>query len=250
MRWEAGAQAPRGEHLTAKHRLDLTPTRALHAAVLETRKERRRYGRIRLDQPLRARFGDLPVRVQEMSVVGFLVAHEGRLAPGTTHHLAVEWERSEIELECNIVRSTLYTLAKNLGEKSVYHTGLRIVRYAREHFDSLRNLIADRVVRALEEMKANAHGIPPLAAYMYQPGKGELFRRCELVNGVWRKTETIRPQQPANGFTISAEVDPVHVSMLCDTWERTTAEGRRLTQMLAELSISNTEGVPTRRYEP
>lgn len=218
--------------------------------MLEATKERRRYGRIRLDESLAARLDDMPVRVRELSVVGFLAEHEGRLTPGTTHHLAVEWDRSEIELECNIVRSTLYRLAKNLGEQSVYHTGLRIVRYARDDFDRLRHLIAERVVRALEEMKANARGIPPLAAYMYQPGKGELFRRCELVDGTWRKTETIRPQQPPSGFTVSAEVDPMHVEMLCDTWEHTTAEGRRLTQLLAELSISSAEGIPTRRYVP
>lgn len=183
-------------------------------------------------------------------MVGFLIAHEGRHAPGTTHHLAVEWDSGEIELECNIVRSTLYRLARSLGEKSLYHTGLRIVRYARDDFNRLRHLIAERVLRALDEMKANARGIPPLAAYMYQPEKGELYRRCEFVGGTWRKTETIRSTQPANGFTISIEVDPVHVAMLCDTWEHTTAEGRRLTQLLAELSISKAEGVPTRRYVP
>jgi hypothetical protein len=85
---------------------------------------------------------------------------------------------------------------------------------------------------------------------MYQPEKGELLRRCEFIDGEWRKSETIRPQQPPNGFTISADVDPDHVAMLCDTWENTTAEGRRLTQLLAELSISRAEGIPTRRYVP
>lgn len=190
------------------------------------------------------------MRVLELSVVGFLVAHEGRVAPGTTHHLAIAWQGATIALECSIVRSTLYRLAKNLGEKSIYHTGLHIERYEGDDFDRLRSLIFDRILRALEEMKANAKGIPPLAAYMYQPGKGELYRRCEMVDGTWRRTETIRPQQPLNGFTISAEVDPDHVAMLCDTWERTTAEGRRLTQLLAELSISTEEGIPTRRYVP
>jgi hypothetical protein len=222
----------------------------LHLRVLEVKPERRRYGRIRLDEPLRARYGEMPVRVLELSVVGFLIAHEGRLAPSATHHLAIEREESTIELECMAVRSTLYRLAKNIGEKSIYHTGLRIVRCAGDDFDRLRSLIFDRILRALEEMKANARGIPPLAAYMYQPEKGELYRRCELVNGTWRKTETIRPQQPPNGFTISAEIDPEHVAMLCETWERTTAEGRRLTQLLAELSISSAEGIPTRRYVP
>ncbi len=218
--------------------------------MLEIKRERRRYGRIRLDEPLRARYGEMPVRVLELSVVGFLLAHEGRLAPATTHRLVVDWDGSPIELQCTAVRSTLYRLARNLGEKSIYRTGLRIVRYAGDDFDRLRLLIGERILRALDEMKANAYGIPPLAAYMYQPEKGELYRRCELVGGLWRKTETIRAQQPPQGFTISAEVDPQHVSMLCDAYERTTPEGRRLTQMLAELSISRGEGVPTRRYVP
>lgn len=222
----------------------------LHLGVLEERRERRRYGRIRLDEPLRARYGEMPAQVLELSVRGFLIAHEGRVAPGTTHHLKMEWDSSTIELECSTTRSSLYRLAKNLGEQSVYHTGLRIIRFANDDFDQLRNLVGERILRALDEQKANAHGIPPLAAYMYQPGKGELYRRCELVDGIWRKTETARPQQPPNGFTISAEVDPSHVAMLCDAWERTTAEGRRLTQLLAELSISTAEGVPTRRYVP
>jgi hypothetical protein len=85
---------------------------------------------------------------------------------------------------------------------------------------------------------------------MYQPEKGELLRRCEFIDGEWRKSETIRRQQPPNGFTISADVDPDHVQMLCETWQTTTPEGRRLTQLLAELSISSSEGIPTRRYVP
>jgi len=57
--------------------------------VLKVRQERRRYGRIRLDEPLRARYGPTPVFVAELSVSGFLLAHEGRLAPGTTFPLIV-----------------------------------------------------------------------------------------------------------------------------------------------------------------
>ena len=190
------------------------------------------------------------MRVIELSVSGFLVAHEGRFAASEPRHFVIDWEGTPIALECTVARSTLHRLGKNLGEKSVYHTGLHIVRIANDGFEVLRKLIGERIMRALAEQKANARGIPPLAAYMYQPGKGELYRRCELVDGKWRKSETIRPIQPANGFTISAEVEPEHVDLLCQTWERTTAEGRRLTQLLAELSISRAEGVPTRRYVP
>lgn len=212
--------------------------------------DRRRYGRIDLDRALNGTFGATPVKVIEVSVTGFLIAHEGRVGVGASETLTLEWDGKTISLGCEIVRSALWRLAKQLGEQSVYHSGLRIVASSRESFDQLRELIGERIIRALEEQKANARGIPPLAAYMYQPAKGDLYRRCELVGGTWRKTETIRPQQPLNGFTVSAEVDPWHVDLLCETWETTTEEGRRLTRMLAELSISKAEGVPTRRYVP
>lgn len=212
--------------------------------------ERRRYGRIKLDEPLAARFGETRAKVIELSIVGFRIAHEGRIAAGEHRPLLVDWQGTSIALGCLLVRSTLWRLAKRMGELSIYHSGLRIVETSRESFESLRELIGERILRALEEQKANAHGIPPLAAYMYQPEKGDLFRRCEFVDGVWRKTETIRSTQPPNGFTVSAEVDPHHVDMLCETWETTTDEGRRLTRMLAELSVSKAEGIPTRRYVP
>ena len=185
-----------------------------------------------------------------MSVLGILIAHEGKIAAGTNHELAIDWEGTQLEFSCRVIRSTLWRLAKSAGERSIYHSGLRIMEAQGDSSLRLRELLAERIIRALEEQKANARGIPPLAAYMYQPGKGELYRRCELIDGVWRKSETIRPQQPANGFTISADVDPAHVEILCRTWEMTTAEGRRLTQMLAELSIDKAEGVPVRRYVP
>ena len=231
--------------------LDFGTVRALHSPhVSDTPAERRRYGRVRLETPLAAEFAGTRARVLEISIIGLLIAHEGKIAPGTTHDLVVDWEGSTLEFTCRVIRSTLWRLAKGAGEKSIYHSGLRILETTDASANRLRELLAERIIRALEEQKANARGIPPLAAFMYQPGKGELYRRCELIDGVWRKSETIRPQQPPNGFTVSADVEPAHVEILCRTWEMTTAEGRRLTQMLAELSLDRKEGVPVRRYVP
>ncbi len=212
--------------------------------------DRRRYGRIKLDHPLAGHFGDARARIIELSIAGMRIAHEGRLGAAEERPLRVEWEGVTIDLRCVLVRSTLWRLSKKMGEQSIYHSGLRIVDASRESFGRLRELIAERILRALEEQKANARGIPPLAAYMYQPEKGDLFRRCEFIDGVWRKSETIRPAQPPHGFTVSADVEPKYVEILCRTWESTTDEGRRLTRMLAELSVSRAEGVPTRRYVP
>lgn len=212
--------------------------------------ERRRYGRIELEDPLDGSFGANRVKVLEISITGFRIAHETRFASGIAHDLLIRWHDHTIATRCMLLRTRLWRLAKALGEKSIYHSGLMMTDIDGESKNMLRQLVAERVIRAIDEQKANARGIPPLAAYMYQPGKGEIFRRCEWVDGTWRRTETIHPKQPDNGFTISADVDPFQVEMLCEAWERTTAEGRRLVRLLAELANDKSEGVPTRRYVP
>lgn len=223
---------------------------ALQTVERQEAVERRRYGRIVLDALLPGRFGDVPVRILDVSLSGFRIAHESLLNAGRSYPLWAEWDGRKMGLDCRVVRTTLWRLAKALGERSIYHSGLQITHSVDDSHDVLRDLITDRLMRAIEEQMANAHGIPPFAAHMYQPGKSDLYRRCEYIDGVWHKRETIRPEQPPHGFTVSIDVVPEHVEMLCSTWEQTTSEGRRLTRLLAELSVSKKEGVPTRRYVP
>jgi hypothetical protein len=166
------------------------------------------------------------------------------------HHLWFDWQEHTLRFQCELVRTTIVRLARKPSETSLYETGMRIT-VAEENSDTLlRELIAEYVVRALNEQVANARGTPPLAAYSYQSGKGDQYRRCELLAGVWRRADTTNPRQPPNGFTISAEVEPRDIELLCKAWELCDAEGRRLTQVLAQLSISKVEGIPTRRYLP
>ena len=164
--------------------------------------------------------------------------------------IAFEWEGTSISLECRVTRSTLQKLARESGEKSVYHAGLEIIRADKAAMTSLRGMIADIVARALDEQKANARGVPAVAAQTFQTGKGTLFLRCELFEGKWRQSETTRPEQPMDGFTISAEETRDQVALLCETFANADIDGRRLIQLMAELSISTAEGIPTRRYIP
>jgi hypothetical protein len=222
------------------------------SAVLHRSKERRSYGRIHLETKLRGSVDAVPIFVAETSVTGVRVLHEERfpVKPDGTHQLWFDWNEHTLRFRVELIRTTIVKLAKRTGEKSLYDSGLRFVHGDAKSEKLLRDLIADYVVRSLNEQIANAHGIPPLAAYSYQTGKGSRFRRCEWINGSWRKAETFDPQQPENGFTISADLDPEQVDILCKTWEIVGPEGRRLTQLLAQLSISKMEGIPTRRYEP
>ncbi|HEY3052294.1 MAG TPA: hypothetical protein VGK04_02785 [Thermoanaerobaculia bacterium] len=212
--------------------------------------ERRQYGRIELEPPLRGFLDEIRVQVIEASVCGFRIAHEARFVPAATRKIRLEWDDKTLEFGCVIARSTLHQLAQREGEKSIYHSGIRLLESIGDSENVLRDLIAQRVIRALQEQKENARGILPLGTYTYQVGKGDRFRRCELVDGKWTKTVTTNRLQPIKGFTVSAEVSPEDVDMLCKTFEQSSAEGRRLTQILAELSISKAEGTPTRRYVP
>lgn len=220
--------------------------------MLHRSKERRSYGRVHLETKLRGSVDAVPIFVTEVSVSGVRVVHENRFPakPDGVHQLWFDWNEHTLRFQVELIRTTIARLAKTPGEKSLYDSGLRFVHGDHKSDRLLRDLIADYVVRSLNEQIANAHGIPPLAAYSYQSGKGNRYRRCEFVNGVWRKAETFDPQQPELGFTIAADLDPEQVDILCKTWEVVSPEGRRLTQLLAQLSISKTEGVPTRRYEP
>jgi len=202
-------------------------------------------------RPIAATFGGARVYVLDASVIGLRIAHQGTVPPlGGTARLTFSFEDHYIELECQVKRNALHKLAKKDGEKSIYHAGLQIVHAIGRSDDAMRQMIATLVARALDEQKANARGVPAKAAVSFQTGKGTEFVRCELVGTSWRKTETTRPDQPANGFTISAEESREHIEMLCEAYATGDADGRRLIKTMAELSISKAEGIPTRRYTP
>jgi hypothetical protein len=206
---------------------------------------------VTLVRPLVARVGAARVFILEASLSGVLLAHQGNIpGEGSTCVVMFEWDGIPVALECEITRNMLQKMARNANDKSVYHAGMEIVRASGEAMKTLRDMIASVVARALDEQKANARGIPAVAAQTFQTGKGTQFLRFELINGKWRRTETTRPDQPMNGFTISAEEAPDHIALLCETYESCDNESRKLIKVMAELSISKAEGIPTRRYSP
>jgi hypothetical protein len=219
--------------------------------VAEQIEERRRYQRVTLIRPVVGRIGAARVFVLDASLCGIRIAHQGNIpAAGSTCSILFEWESIPVLLECRITRNVLQKMARTAQEKSVYHAGMEIVRASAEAMKTMREMIASLVARALDEQKANARGIPAVVAQTFQTGKGTQFLRYELINDKWRRTETTRPDQPMNGFTISADEALPHIAMLCETYLTSDAEGRKLIKLMSELSISKAEGIPTRRYSP
>ena len=211
--------------------------------------ERRRHQRVELESPLRGSIGRTPVDVIDVSVLGICVQHRDPLPHvGTACVLQFTAPSGTIRVQCNVSRSKLFRCDKN---GPLFHTGLRIDRADESSLEAVRAMVSFFVERALEEQKANAHGEPPpLTRLQAASAKISGFLRVERVAGHWERRRTKEQRQPAHGFTISAAEKNESVALLCDAYDRTTAEGKRLIQILAELSIRPDEGGVVRRYEP
>ena len=213
--------------------------------------ERRQYGRVTPVKRIRGTVGNVVVYVLDVSVAGVRVAHQDPLPPvGGVSMLKFDWEGQHFSAKCEVRRTRTEKPAKSQFEKPLYHSGL-FLTVDPLHEKILRDIVAESVARAMDEQKANANGIPAIAAQSFQTGKGDDFVRYELRAGSWTQTPTRDSRQPhGDGFTISASEAPSKVQMLCRAYESGDADGRRLIRTFASLSISKSEGVPTRRYMP
>jgi len=170
---------------------------------------------------------------------------------GSAVGIRADWDGNRIELRCRIVRTVLHRAADGVGGRTLYHSGLAIEESVGASETTLRKLIEHHVERALDEQKANARGVPPLAAQSMQTGAPTTYVRHEYSLGRWREVMTPTPSQPESGFTISAEHSPSEVEMLRRAYERAaTNNDRAVIRRLAALSLSSGEIVQARRYVP
>lgn len=214
--------------------------------------ERRRVQRVRLPQPLRATVDGVRAFIVDVSLRGLRVMHQDEIG-GVQSKCVVrsEWDGRPMELHCSVVRTALHRSADSSGSRATYHSGLVITRAVGVSSVTLRRLIEHHVERALDEQKANARGIPPIAAQSMQTGTASAFVRHEYKLGRWREVTTHSPEQPDHGFTIAAHTTPAEVEMLRKAYERAkTAGDLAVIRRLAEMSVNGAEIIQARRYTP
>lgn len=237
----------------------------------------RRVQRVHFAQPMMARLGATPVVLVDLSLLGARLEHHTPVPSSGTSRLTFRWEEKEISLDCRIVRSRLERFSVGADGLTVYHSGVEFHGLPPDLLKTLKALIGAFIARALEEQKLNARGVMPA----HEPGKMPIFSHggqltsdgkdrvegpaslpisrvakesgfvCyQLERGMWRKKRTQDPAQPPNGFTLSALEDNEQAKLLCDTYLRADAEGRKMIQLCAELSIADGEGIAPGRFEP
>jgi hypothetical protein len=212
--------------------------------------EQRRLMRVTLLHPLPGLAEGERIYIVDASLSGIRLSHQSLFATRTDCGITFDWDGTAIDL----VGQVRWTRAQRLGSasfaKTLYQSGLQIAAMTPEAQVALRSLVESHVERALDEQKANAKGIPQMAAQSLQPGGGAIFARHEFSGGVWRKITTPDARQPSSGFTVSVAELRAEVDLLRAAYETADGVMRDMIRKFAALSISNAEGVPTRRYIP
>src|SRR5213082_3514915 len=83
--------------------------------------------------------------------------HDTRLpAEPETHQIRFKWKEFTIRLRGEVIRTTIKKLAKRPGEASLYESGIRITEAVGESEKLLKDLIADFVLRSINERRTKS----------------------------------------------------------------------------------------------
>ena len=214
--------------------------------------ERRRLQRVRLIQPLRGAVGQARIFIVDLSLRGLRVAHQDPIGKvGETILVKFEHEGRSVSVRAEVRHTSVFRAPENASGRTTWHSGLAITSANETAAHTLRDIVVNHVLRALDEQKANARGLPAVSPQSFQTGKTNTYVRHEFILGAWRTTTTSDPKQPERGFTVSAEHTPSEVEMLRSAFEMSaTREDRDFIRKMAEMSIGTKDGIPTRRFEP
>ena len=190
--------------------------------------ERRHFQRLTLTEPLDGWFGDYSVRLIDVSATGAQIEHDEPLPHDARGLLRFWWRGQEVELLAETARRD----DSRSGLRFVGDDGLLPRLISESATEMLRALEAN----ARGERDANVVGDETITAAWKNPATG--FVRWILTASGWKSERSMLPDQPSDGFTIAAGEPDDQVELLCRTYEAGDTEARRMTRLLAELSVA------------
>lgn len=198
--------------------------------------ERREYQRLALTSSLDGRFGKTRIQLLDVSATGALLEFDTKIAIGRKGVLTFTWRERTVKIRAEAVR-TQDDLA-----------GLKFT----EDNAVLRELIAESALEVLRAQEANMAGarehnvisgdetLTTASAGLRAAG----FVSWTLTEEGWKRRKSLLPDQPDNGFTLSASEPEDQVALMRKTYENGDEEARRLTRLLAELSVATVRPGP------
>ncbi|HEX7153147.1 MAG TPA: PilZ domain-containing protein [Thermoanaerobaculia bacterium] len=203
-------------------------------------KERREFQRLHLVPPVSATLGATGVTIVEIGVLGAGIAHDASLAK-TYDDLRFAYNGDTIALKCEVVRTT--------EDEGRMHSGLRFLAAIGESGDRLRAMLAQLVIAEFATRRPNAENTfnaTTIDGDKTVRGVDAQFLCYRLEHGVWTRRRIFLPEQPAVGFTVARTEDSEEIQRLCQVYQASDEEGRRLIRLFAELSVSDVLEIPPR----
>jgi hypothetical protein len=208
--------------------------------------ERREFQRLRLETPISGTFGTVPVTIVEAGVLGARLRHDDAI--GAREELHFWFDSREIRMRCEVVRTFEADALRYPGGGLL--SGLRFRAAIGDSGDHLRVMLAQLVSHALEsrlDPSATRIRLRAVDGDRTVRGADAQFLTYRFDVGGWRKRNVFLPEQPAVGFTVARGEDPDEMQRLCEVYEASDEEGRRLIRLFAELSVSDALQIPPRR---
>ncbi|HEX9407048.1 MAG TPA: PilZ domain-containing protein [Thermoanaerobaculia bacterium] len=192
--------------------------------------ERREFQRLNLTKPLDGWFGDFSVLVVEISATGAKLVHDEPIPMGSRGLLRFTWRGRELEILSQVTRSE--------GARS----GVHFLQFS----DDLRTLVTESANEVLRAQQANAEGdrkrnvVGDETLTAASAGARALsgFLQYHLTGKGWKCHRALLPDQPDDGFTVSANESQEQIDLLCRTYESGDEEAKRMTRMIAQLSVT------------
>ena len=198
--------------------------------------ERREYQRLALTSPLDGKFARISVRLLDVSAIGALIESDRSIPAGKKGILHFSWRDHKVKIRAEAVRTSEDQAGLRFTEDSAHLRGL-IAESAREVLRAQEaNLEGDRrhnVISGDETLTSASAGLRA-AGYV----------TWTLLPEGWKKRKSLLPDQPENGFTLSASEPEDQVALLRSTYENGDEEARRITRLLAELSVATVRPDP------
>lgn len=196
--------------------------------------EKREFQRLHLTRPIDAWFGDFAVRLVDVSAKGGAIEHDEEIPHGSRALLRFYWRDDGIEVTAEIV----HTNARNRSGIRFTEDNLALRRHLAA---SATEILRAQEANALGDRERNVVGDETLTAVSTGVSVGG-YVTCTLTPSGWTRRHSMLAEQPADGFTVAAREPPEQIDLLCRTYESGDDEARRLTRLLAELSVAAAQG--------
>ena len=182
--------------------------------------------RLNITRPIDGWFGDFPILVVEVAVESARIVREDPIPVGSRGLLRFAWRGEDLELTAEIAENEWVRILEGSAQLQ------RLIA------DSSDELLRAQKANAAGDRARNAIGEETLTAVSAGARPEVGFLQFRFTPAGWKCVRALLPDQPEDGFTVSASEPQEQIDLLCATYEAGDEEAKQMTRAIAMASIT------------